>query len=151
MQTEIVPTIKDVQNVDIAASVAFRAWIFAGGDWLFLIFTGVAAVRAMHLVHSLGWRLAFVVPVGMVAAMLIQMMLAKAVAPLLGSIESLIPSMLAAMFVPMPVCILGFVGVGVGGWAGQLSLGALGGTVVFFLIKLYEYRYKQLLRRTFPT
>lgn len=141
---------KDDQTSEITARARFRAAVFTSGDWLFLIFTGMAATLAMHLVHSLDWHLAFVLPIGMVVAMLIQILLAKAVAPVLGSIESLIPSMLAAMFVPMLVCLSSFAGVGMSGWAEPLSLGALGGTGVFLLIKLYEYRYKKFLRRTFP-
>lgn len=141
---------KDDQNSDIArAAMTLRVAIFTTGDWIFLIFTGMAATLAMHLVHSLDWHLAFVLPVGMVVAMLIQILLAKAVAPVLGSIESLIPSMLVAMFVPMLVCLSSFVAVGMSGWAEPLSLGALGGTGVFILIKLYDYRYKGFLRRTF--
>lgn len=142
---------EDVQNSDIAVAAAFRVALFTTGDWIFLIFSGMAASLAMDLVHSLGWYLAFVLPVGMITAMLIQMLLAKAVAPVLGSIESLIPSMLVAMFVPMVVCLSDFVGIGMSGWAAPLLLGALGGSGVFLLIKLYEYRYKQFLRRTFQT
>ena len=150
MQKKSVSISKGDQTGEIAARAGFRAAIFTSGDWIFLIFTGMAATLTMHLVHSLDWHLAFVLPVGMVVAMLIQILLAKAVAPVLGSIESLIPSMLVAMFVPMLVCLSSFAGVGMGGWAAPLSLGALGGTGVFLLIKLYEYRYKEFLRRTFP-
>ena len=150
MQRKSVSISKDEQTRKVGTGAGFRAKIFTSGDWLFLIFTGMAATLAMHLVHLLDWHLAFVLPVGMVVAMLIQILLAKAVAPVLGSIESLIPSMLAAMFVPMLVCLSSLVGAAKSGWTTPLSLGALGGTGVFLLIKLYEYRYKEFLRRTFP-
>lgn len=143
MQTKGVSRSKNDQHSDFAVSPAFRAAIFITGDWMFLIFTGIAASLAMHLVHSLDWHLAFVLPVGTVAAMLVQMLLAKAVAPVLGSIESLIPSMLVAMFVPMLICLSVLVGIGMSGWAAPLSLGALGGTGVFLLIRLYDYRCKR--------
>jgi hypothetical protein len=150
MQKKSVSISKDDQTGDVAARARFRAVIFTSGDWLFLIFTGMAATLAMHVVHSLDWHLAFVLPVGMVIAMLIQILLAKAVAPVLGSIESMVSSMIVAMFVPMLVCLSSFVGVGMSSWAAPLSLGALGGTGLFLLLKLYEYRYKKFLRRTFP-
>lgn len=151
MQRKSVSRTKGDQNSDIGTAAAFRAAFFMSGDWLFLIFTGVTATLAMDLVHSLDWHLAVVLPIGMVVAMLVQVLLAKAVAPVLGSIESLIPSMLVAMFVPMLFCLSGLVGIVMSGWAAPLSLGTLGGTGVFLLIKLYEYRYKQFLRCTFPT
>lgn len=151
MQRKSILRTKGGQHSDIAAVVAFRAAIFTTGDWIFLIITGMAASLAMYLVHLLDWHLAFVLPVGTVVAMLVQMLLAKAVAPVLGSIESLIPSMVVAMFIPMLVCLSGIVGIGISGWAAPLSLGALGGTGVFLLIKVYDYRYKQFLRCTFPT
>jgi hypothetical protein len=151
MQRKSVSISKNDQNSDIPAPAGFRAAIFASGDWLFLVFTGMTTTLAMHLVHSLDWHLAFVLPVGMITAMFVQILLAKAVAPVLGSIESLVPSMLVAMFVPILVCLLSFVGIRASGWAAPLSLGALGGTGVFLLIKLYEYRSEEFLRRAFPT
>ncbi len=137
-------------NTATSTRQAFRAAIFTAGDWIFLIFTGMAVTLAMYLVHSLDWHLAFALPVGTVVAMLVQMLLAKAVAPVLGSIESLIPSMLVAMFIPMLVCLLSMVGIGMSGWAASLSLGALGGSGVFLLIKWYDHKYKQFLCCTFP-
>lgn len=151
MQRKGLSRSKDDEKSDIAAAVAFRAAIFTTGDWIFLIFTGMAASLAMYMVHSLDWHLALVLPVGTVVAMLVQMLLAKAVAPVLGSIESLIPSMVVSMFVPMLICLSGFVGIRMSGWAAPLSLGALGGTGVFLLIRLYEYRCKRFFAVTFPT
>ena len=138
------------QPSDIAAAVGFREALFTSGDWLFLTFTGMTATLAMHLVHSLDWHLVFVLPTGMVVAMLIQILLAKAVAPVLGSIESLVPSMIVSMFVPSLICLSSLVGIDMSGWAVPLTLGGLGGTSIFLLIKLYEYRWKHLLRRTLP-
>jgi hypothetical protein len=151
MQRESNTINKDEQFGDSnIAPVRFRLAIFSCGDCLFLVFTGAAASLAMHLFHSLGWHWAVVLPLGMVAAMLIQIVLAKSVAPFLGSIESLIPSMVVAMFVPMLVCLLTLTGAGMSDWAAALWLGALGGTGVFLLIKLFEYRYKNALCRAFP-
>lgn len=150
IQTKSVSMNKDNQNSDIAAAMGFREAVFTSGDCLFLTFIGMTATLAMHLVHSLDWHLAFVLPIGMVVAMLIQTLLAKAVAPVLGSIESLVPSMIVSMFVPMLVCLSSFGGIGMSGWVVPLSLGGLGGTGIFLLIKLYDYRCKKFLRRTFP-
>lgn len=141
---------KDDQPSDIAAAMGLREALFTSGDWLFLTSTGMTATLAMHLVHSLEWHLVVVLPVGMVVAMLIQILMAKVVAPVLGSIESLVPSMIVSMFVPSLICLLSVAGMGVSGWVVPLALGGLGGTGIFLLIKLYEYKWKHFLRCTFP-
>ena len=84
LQKKSVSISKDDQTSDLAARARFRAALFTGGDWLFLIFTGITATLAMHLVHSMDWHSALVLPAGMLIAMLIQTLLAKAVAPVLG-------------------------------------------------------------------
>lgn len=65
----------------------------------------------MHLVHQTGVGLLAATLLGMTAAMLVQIVLATAVAPLLGSIESMVPSAVVGMTVPGLVCLLTFVGM----------------------------------------
>jgi len=51
----------------------------------------------MHLFHELHWNLVVTLLLGMVSAMAAQTVLALTIAPILGSIESMVPSMLVAM------------------------------------------------------
>lgn len=120
----------------VAKKTRFRTVIFNCGDCLFLIVVGVAATWIMHLIHHLGWHLAFTLPLGMAAAMLAQMMLAGFVAPMLGSIESMVPSMVVAMITPMVVCTLDLTGTNLSS-SSALLIGAVGGIVIFLLLRLY--------------
>ena len=126
-----------------------RSAIFGCGDCMFLILVSMTATLVMHLVHMSGWRLVFVLLVGMVIAMAIQTVLAMAVAPVLGSIESMVPSMVVAMVIPMLVCLLDLMRIGLSE-RGSLSLGAAGGIGVFLLIKAYGRRCRNSLRCAFP-
>lgn len=126
-----------------------RRTIFGCGDCLFLIIVSMTATLVMHLVHMSGWRLIFVLLVGMVMAMAIQTLLAMAVAPVLGSIESMVPSMIVAMAIPMLVCLLDLMRIGLSE-RGSMSLGAIGGISVFLLIKAYGRRCRRILCCAFP-
>lgn len=136
MQRDAAPYRVRKAGDDVATKTRFRAVIFNCGDCLFLIVVGVAATWIMHLIHHLGWHIAFTLPVGMVAAMLAQMLLASFVAPVLGSIESMVPSMVVAMIIPMVVCTLELAGVSLNSSV-ALLIGAGGGIVIFFLLRLY--------------
>lgn len=121
---------------NVATKTRFRTAIFHCGDCLFLIVVGIVATWIMHLIHHLGWHLIFTLPVGMAAAMLAQMLLAGFVAPILGSIESMVPSMIVAMILPMVVCTLDLTGVNLSS-SSALLIGAVGGGVIFLLLRLY--------------
>lgn len=78
-------------------SPSWRGLFFAVGDLLFLLFVATASAAAMHLFHELHWNLVVTLLLGMVTAMAAQTVLALAIALILGSIESMVPSMLVAM------------------------------------------------------
>jgi HAMP domain-containing protein len=122
-----------------------RSLIFSCGDFLFLILVGAIASLMMYLVHSLMmqivysriWHLVLSLFVGMSLAMIIQTLLALGVAPILGSIESAVPSMVVAMIVPMVICLAEVVGISVSR-SGALLMGTAGGIGILILIKAYD-------------
>ena len=122
-----------------------RSLIFSCGDFLFLILVGAIASLMMYLVHSLMmqvvysriWHLVLSLFVGMSLAMIIQTLLALGVAPILGSIESAVPSMVVAMIVPMVICLAEVVGISVTR-SGALLIGTAGGIGILILIKAYD-------------
>ncbi len=87
-----------------------RHLLFQGGDFAFLVCVGIAATFVAHMVHGIGWPFVPTCLLGMVAAMVVQTLLAVMAAPILGSIESMAPSMIVAMASPMAVCALHLVG-----------------------------------------
>lgn len=103
----------------------------------------------MHLVHRLGWNFAVTLLVGMVVAMAVQTLLALFVTPILGSIESMVPSMVVAMTTLMAVCTLDGIGCGLSG-AGCFQLGAALGAGMFLFIQVYGFLCRRSLRRAFP-
>lgn len=126
-----------------------RSLIFSCGDCLFLILVGMIGSSEMHLIHMLGLPLALTLVVGMILAMTIQTMLSLAVAPCLGSIESMVPAMIAAMIIPMMVCLLDLMGINISR-IGILALGAAGGTASFILLKAYGHRCRKCFCCEFP-
>lgn len=144
MEKDTVPTKQDGQSDDLAATARFRAVIFYCGDCLFLIVVGVTTTWIMHMVHHLGWHVVFTLLAGMTVAMFVQMLLARAIAPVLGSIESMVPSMVAAMIIPMAICLLELAGVSLSS-SSALIIGALGGGVIFILLRLYAVRCRKCL------
>ena len=123
-----------------------RSLVFGLGDGLFQGFVSVVSVVVMHLIHRLGWNLALALLSGMAAAMVIQVLLAKAVAPLLGSIESMIPSMVVAMVSPMAVCTFDLMGFHLHWWE-LFALGAGIGLAIFLLIEMYGFLCRRRLGR----
>ena len=109
-----------------------RTALFVFGDVLFLLLVSVVATTLMHLVHELGWNLAFTLICGMAVAMLIQMLLAFGAAPILGSIESMVPSMVVAMISPMAVCTLDVLGFQLH-WRESAQVGVVIGLIMFGL------------------
>lgn len=126
-----------------------RTALFVFGDALFLLLVSVVATTLMHLVHELGWNLAFTLICGMAVAMLVQMLLAFGVAPILGSIESMVPSMLVAMISPMVVCTLDLFGFQLH-WREAVLVGVVVGLIVFGLIGAHGFMCRRWLRRAFP-
>lgn len=134
-----------------------RALIFSCGDGLFLILVGVAASLIMDLVHGLImnfvdsriWHLVLSLVVGMSFAAIVQTLLAFCVAPILGSIESKVPSMVAAMIIPMFICLLALVGINES-LSGASALGAVGGIGIFILIQAFGYKCRKSLCCGFP-
>lgn len=72
-----------------------RALLLSCADALFLAITGAVAALVMQATHRLGIGLVLSVVLGVVLAMLVQSVLALAMPPILSSIESTVPSMLA--------------------------------------------------------
>lgn len=106
------------------------------GDLLFFTSVGVVTMAAMHAAHMIGWGLFLEIAIGMVGAMVVQVLLASLAAPLLGSIETMVPSMLLAMIAPMTLCLLHGSGC-VLTWPGALGLGAAAGVLAFSLLAVY--------------
>lgn len=60
-----------------------RSMLFFVCDLVFLVLAGIAATLTMHLVHQLEWPFIPTSLIGMIAAMLVQTLMAVAVAPLI--------------------------------------------------------------------
>jgi hypothetical protein len=127
-------------------SPSWRGLFFAVGDLLFLLFVATASTAAMHLLHELHWNLVVTLLLGMLTAMAAQTLLALTVAPILGSIESMVPSMLVAMSSPMIVCVFDLFGVSIT-WRGSLALGAGVGALVYFAVQCYAWVCRRRLSR----
>ena len=121
-----------------------RVVAFAAGDLMFMIGVTATAAAAANIAHQPEWGMAVGVVVGMSLAMLAQTTLAFAVAPVLGSIDSMVPSMVAAMAGSTAVCVLHVVG-----WEPTstvaLKVGAGFGVVVFGFVKAYGWSYRRSL------
>ncbi len=109
------------------------------GDCLFLAIVGVTAAW----VHDLIGSFPLAVLAGMAAGMAIQTVLAWAVSPLLGSIESRVSSMVVvAMTTPMLLCGLFALGAHLGVWT-SLPVGAAAGVSWFAVIRAYGLRCRK--------
>ncbi len=124
-----------------------RAALFFLGDCAFLVFVGAASALATHLFHQTGLNYFLASLAGMSAAMLVQTAAAFGVAPVLGSIESGVPSMPVAMAGPMALCALGLAGGHPDLWRAT-ALGAATGAVVFLLVRAYGLKCRRALRRS---
>lgn len=141
-------TVRTVVPAPSKRTSRLRSVLFSIGDCLFLITVGVVAVTVMRLIDALGWHPAPTWIIGMGLAMLVQTLLAVAVAPILGSIESMVPSMPVAMIGPMALGFLEMIGLDVG-WSGAVRFGAVFGVGMFLLVRAYEFACKKSLRRAF--
>lgn len=122
--------------------------LFAIADAVFLMVVGSASNSVMHLVHMLEWSFATTIVVGMAAAMAVQMALAFLAAPVLGSIETMVPSMIVGMLSPMQLCAFELIGSHPSQIAGVLA-GAVFGLATFATLRFWGRRHRHALRRTF--
>lgn len=107
------------------------------GDLLFLTIVGAATLAAMHLAHMSEWGFVVEMAIGMGVAMLVQFALAWLAAPLLGSIETMVPSMLVGMLAPMSLCLLHASGCALT-WGETLGMGAASGVLAMALLWFYS-------------
>lgn len=128
-----------------SATDPLRTRLFLMGDALFLVVVGIVSTVTMHRMHQLGWGFAITCIVGMCAAMAAQMLLAWCVAPLLGSIEAMTPSMVVGMISPMSVCTLHMLGHEPHA-ATAATLGSLSGLAVFVFVVVYARSCTRKLR-----
>lgn len=122
--------------------------VFAIADALFLMLVGAVSNWVMHLVHTLQWSFAMTIVVGMAAAMAAQMALAFLAAPVLGSIETMVPSMIVGMLSPMQLCAFELIGSHPDRMTGLVA-GAAFGLATFATLHFWGRRYRHALRRTF--
>jgi len=120
--------------------------VYFFGDGLFLVVVSVTATVVMHMVHKAGWGFLPECATGMILAMLVGMLMALAAAPLLGSIESMAPSMVASMLSPMAVCVLHLLG-----WKPAeevcIALGVVFGVGMFAFVQVYGAHCRAIFRR----
>ena len=114
-----------------------RRVLFALADLLFLMFSAALAAETLAASHRLIGSFIAAAVMGMVAAMGLQMLIAAAAAPVLGSIESMVPSMIAGMLATGLVCALAFV-TPVHGHA--VWLGAAAGAISWAGLRAFERR-----------
>lgn len=99
----------------------------------------------MHMMHRLGWGFVFESVSGMILAMVLAMIMSFAVAPVLGSIESMTPSMVIAMISPMSICVLHCLGWKPGE-RGAIALGVAFGVAMFVFVQVYGVSCRRALR-----
>lgn len=141
----VAPLPRNVSFKDISLRFRLRAVFFGLGDFLFLLLVSVVTAIAMYRIHLFHWNFLFTVFLGMVIAMIIQVLLAWCAAPLLGSIECMIPSMVVAMVSSMTVCLL-HLGQYLT-WSGSLKLSLSLGAGMFLFVQAYGYLCDKSLRR----
>jgi hypothetical protein len=129
-------------------SLRRMSMLFALADALFLMVVGLASNSAMHLIHALEWNLVLTLVLGMAAAMAVQMVLAILAAPVLGSIETMVPSMIVGMLSPMQLCAVELIGYHPAPATGVFA-GAAFGLVTFVALRSCGRSHSRFLRRTF--
>lgn len=82
--------------------------------------------------------------VGMMAAMIVQMVATFCAAPILGLIETIVPSMALRMISPTSVCVMHLFGCEPGATL-ALALGAVFGIRMFVFVELYDTRIQRRL------
>lgn len=128
---------------------ALRSAAFAIADCAFLGLVGAISLIAMHAAHMLEWPFLVEMLIGMIVAMVAQIALAWLVAPLLGSIESMTPSMLVAMIAPMAVCLGHAMGSELE-WPACLIAGFAAGVLALCVLSLYGAHCRRMLADAWP-
>ncbi len=100
----------------------------------------------MQWIHRSDWNFLLVSILGMAAAMGIQMLMAFGISPLLGSIETMAPSMVVAMIVPMMIDVGELCGWMIGRSEATL-FGAASGMIYFGYIEWYGAAFRRRLAR----
>lgn len=113
-------------------------------DFVFLVLVSIAATLVMHMIHMFEWSFVPTSLIGMIAAMLVQTVMAFAAAPLLGSIETMVPSMIVAMLSPMSICLLHLFGCE-STWMMAVVAGSGFAIATFAVIQLYARSYARTL------
>lgn len=126
--------------------MSLREIAFAGGDLVFMVGVTAIAAWAMNVGHQPQWGVAVGIVVGMSLAMLVQTTLALAAAPVLGSIETMVPTMVAAMAGSTAVCLLHLFGQEPTS-AAAVQVGVGFGILVFCLIRAYAARFRRSLEQ----
>lgn len=103
----------------------------------------------MQWLHQLAWNFLVLSLLGMAAAMGIQMLMAFGLSPLLGSIETMAPSMVVAMIVPMLVDVAELSGWMFGGFDAA-AVGAASGFLFFVYLGWYGAIFRRRLARAWP-
>lgn len=132
----LVPSGGQVRPKRARVSQRDRFVLFFVGDFLFLTSAAVAATVTMHMVHRLEWPFIPTSLLGMIAAMLIQTLMAFVATPLLGSIECMVPSMIVGMVAPMTICVLHLFGCE-STWSMAIEIGAVFAFVMFAFLQFY--------------
>lgn len=145
--TRVSAAIRETQPVSSRAGGGLRSVLFSVGDAVFLVTVGVVSAACMRFVESLGWNSILAGLVGMGLAMLLQTLLAFAASPLLGSIETMVPSMVVAMVCPMVLDFLEMIGVDLG-WSWSVPLGAGIGLAMFVFVEGYGVLCRRSLFQT---
>jgi hypothetical protein len=128
----------------------WRARLFRVGDGVFLITVGAESGIVMYCVSELPWNPVLLSLLGMAAAMILQMTLAFGLSPLLGSIETMAPSMVVAMVVPMLVDLYKMV-MDATRLSDAAITGAIFGALFFGYLQWYEVVVGRRLARAWPT
>lgn len=144
--TRVSAAIREAQTGSGRAGGGLRSVLYSVGDGLFLLTVGIVAAASMRFVGSLEWNSVITWIAGMGLAMLLQSLLAFAVAPLLGSIETMVPSMVVAMTCPMVLDFLEMMGADLG-WSWSVSFGAGLGLAMFLFVEGYGVLCRKSFRR----
>lgn len=123
--------------------------LFRIGDAVFLAAVGAESGAVMQWLHQLEWNFFAVSIVGMAAAMGVQMLLAFGSSPILGSIETMAPSMVVAMVVPMLVDVAEIMGWMLTRYEAAF-LGAALGVLFFTYLEWYGTAFRRRLARVWP-
>lgn len=128
----------------MSSASSLRQKLFKVGDGLFLALVGGVSAGAMRVAHDLEANMLLSMAAGMGLAMFLQTILALAVAPVLGSIEAMVPSAVVAMLAPVTVCVFELGGHPIA-LQSSLGSGALAGIAVFALLQRYQSSCRKAL------